>query len=79
MFYKEYVGEPLLSPFLTYPDLNNFYTIQVIELRYQVDHTTPKKFQLFEENRGATNEARLLEKLIRHRDIKMISDGKKLP
>ena len=24
MFYKEYVGEPLLSPFISYPDMKIF-------------------------------------------------------
>ena len=51
LFYKEYVGEELLNPFLTYPDMKNKYPIQVIDLRFQVDHITPKKIQLFEEYR----------------------------
>ena len=25
LFYKDYVGEPLRSPFVTYPDMMNFY------------------------------------------------------
>ena len=49
------------------------YPFQVIDLRFQVDPNNPKKFQLFEENRGATN-ARLLMILIRHRQSKVISD-----
>ena len=32
LFYKEYVGEPLLTPFISYPDMKNFYPIQVIDL-----------------------------------------------
>ena len=44
LFYKEDVGEPLLSPFITYTDMKNFYPIHVIDLRYQVDHITAKKF-----------------------------------
>ena len=42
IFYKEYVGEELLSPFVSYTDMKNKYPIQVIDLRYQADHITPK-------------------------------------
>ena len=51
LFYKEHVSEDLLNPFLSYPDIKNNYSIQVLDLRFQVDHKTPKKFQLFEEYR----------------------------
>ena len=43
LFYKEYVGEKSLIPFITYLDIKNKYPIQVIDLRFQVDHITPKK------------------------------------
>ena len=43
MFYKEYVGEPLLSSFISYPAMKDFYPIQVIDLRFQADHISPKK------------------------------------
>ena len=49
LFFKEYVGEPLLSPFISYTDVKSKYPFQVIDLRYQVDHINPKKIQLFEE------------------------------
>ena len=48
LFYKEYVGEALMNPFIIYIEMKNKYTIQVVELRHQVDHITPKK-QLSEE------------------------------
>ena len=54
------------------------YPIQVIDLRFQVDQINPKKIQLFEEYRGATNNARLLMIISSHREIKMLSDGKKI-
>ena len=41
IFYKEYVGEELLNPFVSYPDMKNKYPIQVIDLRLQTDHKTP--------------------------------------
>ena len=53
------------------------YPIQVIDLRFQVDLLDPEKNQIFEEYRGATNNARLFTIIIRHREIKMTSDGNK--
>ena len=44
LFYKDYVGEELLNPFITYPHMKNNYPIQVIDLRFQVDPITPNKF-----------------------------------
>ena len=78
LFYKEYIGEELLSPFVSYPDMKNKYPIQVIDLRYQVDHITPKKIQLLEEYRADPANARLYIILIRRREIELISDGNKL-
>ena len=77
-FFQEYVGEPILSLFINYANLKNFYPIQVIDLRFQVDHISPKKIQLFEECRVAPANARLFVTLIKHRQIKMISDGHKI-
>ena len=60
--------------------MKNKYPIQVIDLRFQVDHISPKKIQLFEEfNTDPANvNARLFVMLIRHRQIEMISDGNKI-
>ena len=78
LFYKEYVGEELLNHFLSYPDMKTKYPIQVIDLRFQVDHITPKKIQLIEEYRANPANAKLFIILIRRREIEMISDGNKL-
>ena len=43
LFYKEYVGEELLSP-INYTDMKSIYHIQVIDLSFQVEHVSPKKF-----------------------------------
>ena len=43
-FYQEYAGEQLMNPFISYTDMKNKYPIQVIDLRHQIDHITPKKF-----------------------------------
>ena len=45
LFYKEYVGEELLQLYISYPDMNYFYPIQITDLRHQVDHISPKKIQ----------------------------------
>ena len=67
-FYQEYVGEQLMNPFLSYTDMKNKYLIQVIDLRYQTDHISPKKIQLFEEYKNDPLYAnkRLYGILIRH-------------
>ena len=78
IFYKEYVGEELLNLFLSYADMKTKYPIQVIDLRFQVDHITPKKIQLFEEYRANPANAKFFMILIRRREIEMISDGNKL-
>ena len=49
LFYKEYLGDPLLSPIITYDKMKDFFPIQIIDLRFQVDHISPKKIRLFEE------------------------------
>ena len=76
-FYQEYVGEELMNPFISYIDMKNIYPIQVIDLRHQIDHISPKKIQLFDENKNDPVYAnkRLYVILIRHKQIEMISDG----
>ena len=49
LFFKEYIGEELMNPFISYPDMKTKYPIQIIDLRHQPDHITPKKIQLFQE------------------------------
>ena len=77
LFHKEYFGEEL-SPFKNYTDMKKKNPIQVIDLRFQPNQIRPTKIQLFEEYRGATNNARLFMILIRQRENKMISDGNKI-
>ena len=68
LFFKEYIGEQLMSPFISYPDMKTKYPIEIIDLRHQSDHITPKKIQLFPEH-GADPDSR---------EIELISDGNKL-
>ena len=48
-FYKEYVGEELLTFFISYTDMKNKYPIQLIDHRFQVNHKNAKKIGFFEE------------------------------
>ena len=72
LYYHEYLGEQPLQPLSSYNDMKTKYPFQVIDHRFQVDYINLKKIQLFEDYRGATKNARLFIKLVRHREIKMI-------
>ena len=78
LFYKEYVGDQLLSPIITYDKMKTYYPIQMIDLRFQVDHISPKKTRLVEEYDPNPTNTILYIILIKHREIKMISDGNKI-
>ena len=78
LFFKEYIGEELMSPFISYPDMKTKYPIQIIDLRHQPDHITPKKFQLFQEYSADPENAKFYLIVIRRREIELISDGNKL-
>ena len=43
LFFKGYIGETILNPFISYTDMETKYSIGIIDLRHQSDHTTPKK------------------------------------
>ena len=43
LFYKEYVGKPMFSPLITYDKMKDCYPFQINDLRFQVDHLSPKK------------------------------------
>ena len=76
--YKVYVGEPMLNPIVTYDKMKSWYPFEIINLRFQVDHVSPKKIRLFEEYDN--NQVNTILNMIseKHREIKMISDGSKI-
>ena len=78
LFFKEYVGEQLLSPFISYPDMKTKNPFEIIDLRHQSHHITPKKIQLFLEYGADPENARFFLILIRRREIELISNGNKL-
>ena len=47
LFFKEYIGEELMTPFISYTGMKTKYPNQIVDLRYQSDLITPKKIQLF--------------------------------
>ena len=78
LIFREYIGEQLMSPFLSYPDMKTKYPIEIIELIHESDHITPKRIQLFLEYGGDPENARFFLIFIRRREIELISDGDKL-
>ena len=43
LFFKEFSGEELMSPFISYTDMKTKYPIEVIDFRHESDHITPTK------------------------------------
>ena len=58
--------------------MENFHPIQVTDLRFQVDHLTPERIQIFEEFSEDPAIERLSFILVRHIQKEMISDGNKI-
>ena len=46
-FYRKYLEEQTLQPFLSYSDMKTKYPIEIIDLRHQAYHITPKKINSF--------------------------------
>ena len=76
--FQHYIGEELMTPFISYPDMKAKYPIEILDLRHQTDHITPKKIQLFLEYDADPENARFYLKLIRRKENELISDGNKL-
>ena len=54
------------------------YLFEIIDLKHQPDHITPKKIQLLQEYGADPINARLFLILIRRREIELVSDVIKL-
>ena len=78
LFFHECIGEPLLQPLISYPDMKTKYPIKIIDLRHQSDHITPKRYQILHEYGTYPDKARMFVILIRRREIELIIDGNKL-
>ena len=64
LFWKEYIGEPILNPLISYRDMKTKYPIEIIHLKHQPDYITPKKIHLFHEYGTDPDNARLFLILI---------------
>ena len=78
LFFKECIVEPLLDPFISYPDMKTKYSNGITDLRHQPDPITPKRIQLFQKYGTDPDNARLFVILVRQREIELVSDGSKL-
>ena len=78
LFFKEYIGEELMSPFISYTDMKTKYPIQIVDLRHRTDHITPKKIQIFQEYSADPENAKFYLIVIRRSEIELISDANKL-
>ena len=58
--------------------MKTFYPIQVIHLRFQIDYITPKKIRHLEKYKNAPENTNLYVILIKHREIRIVSDGNKI-
>ena len=69
LFYEACAKEPLMNPFITYPDKRKFHRIQVIHSGFQVDHINPMESQLFEAYRGEPDNSHLNDRLLTSSDV----------
>ena len=67
-----------MAPFISYTDTKTKYPIQIVDLRHQTDHITPKEIQLFQENSDDPENAKFCLIVIRRREIEWKLDGNKL-
>ena len=68
----------MLNPHILYEKMRIWYPFQIIEHRFQVDHISPKKNRFFEEYDDNAVSTILYIILMKHREIKKISDGSKI-
>ena len=78
LFYIEDVCQSLLYPIITYDKKKTYYPIQIFDLRFQVDHTSPKKIRPFEDFDETPVNTCVYIILMKFREIKLISDGTKI-
>ena len=75
LFFLEYVGEAILNLPISYQDKKTKHRIEIIDLRHQIAHITPKQNQLIHEYGTDPDIAKLFLLLIRRREIELLSDG----
>ena len=78
LFFKDFMGEPILNLFKTHPDVKTKHPKGIMDLRHQPDHITSKKLQLFQEYAADPKNDRFFSILFRRREIELINDESKL-
>ena len=78
LFFKEYISETILTPFISYPDMKTKYSVGIIDLRHQNDHITSERIRLFQEYGTDPDNARLFLILIKRRETEILGVGNKL-
>ena len=58
--------------------MKTFYPIQVIDLKFEIEYITPKKIRLFEEYENSPENTNLYVILIKHKEIRMVSNRNKI-
>ena len=58
--------------------MKDYYPFEKIDLRFQVDQISPKKLRLFEKYNDNPANTIVYIILIKHTEIKVISDGNKI-
>ena len=78
LFFKDCIGEQLMSSFISYPDMKTKHPVEIIDLGHQSDHKIPKKIRLFQEYSADPENAKFFLIVIRRREKELISDGNNL-
>ena len=79
--FRDQFGEPLLNPFVTHPHMKNFYLVQDIDLRIQVDHVNHRKNHFVKKTEVILSTLMLkLHCLLQYSIVqtKVLSDGNKI-
>ena len=78
IFYKEYIGEQILSPIITYDKKQIYYPTQLFDLLFQLNYVTRKKIRLFGEYEIDPTHTYLFDLSVKHREIEKVTDGKEI-
>ena len=78
LIYIELVGETMLSPIIPYDKVKSWLPFEIIDLRFQADHISPKKNRFCAENYDNPVKTAIYIILVKHRKIRKTSDGNKI-
>ena len=69
--YRNYVGEPLFNPYITFEEFKELYPINIHDLRFQDDYFSPNTIKLVNKYRDDPEISRMFYILIRQRTLTM--------